>query len=251
MGPSSYSRFENLTFEDFRRLAADGSLSPHEKIGFPDSYRAGKEEAIFRDICAKLQQLNRGGQVVLDIGPGCSGVARQLIDLCGEREHTLLLVDSQEMLAQLPDRPGVRKFAAYYPRCPELFEQYAGKVDAVLVYSVLHYVFVEGNPFDFLDRTLGLLAPGGGLLLGDVPNVSKRKRFFRSEAGARFHREFTGRDEEPEVSFNRVEPGRIDDSVVVALLLRARSAGFDAYVLPQADDLPMANRREDLLIRRP
>jgi hypothetical protein len=251
MQPASYSQFENLTFEDFRRLATDGSLSCYEKIGFPDSYRAGKEEAIFRDIRAKLPQLDRQGQTVLDIGPGCSGVAHQLIDLCGQRGHTLLLVDSQEMLDHLPNRPGLRKFAARYPNCPELLEQYAGKVDAVVVYSVLHYIFAEGNLFDFLDRTLGLLAPGGGLLLGDVPNVSKRKRFFSSEAGARYHQQFTGRNEKPAVAFNQVEPGKIDDSVVVALLLRGRSAGFDAYVLPQADDLPMANRREDLLICRP
>ena len=34
-------------------------------------------------------------------------------------------------------------------------------------------------------------------------------------------------------------------------LQRARSAGFNSYVLPQADDLPMENRREDILIIRP
>jgi hypothetical protein len=35
------------------------------------------------------------------------------------------------------------------------------------------------------------------------------------------------------------------------MLGRARAAGFDAYVLAQPEALPMANRREDLLIRRP
>jgi hypothetical protein len=39
--------------------------------------------------------------------------------------------------------------------------------------------------------------------------------------------------------------------VVFALLQRARLAGFDAYVLPQDPALPMANRREDVLIIRP
>jgi len=53
------------------------------------------------------------------------------------------------------------------------------------------------------------------------------------------------------VHFNRLEPGQMDDSVVLALLARARAQGFHAWVLPQASELPMANRREDILIRRP
>jgi hypothetical protein len=251
MNPASYARFEDLTYEDFRRLARDDSLSCHEKIGFPDSYRAGKEDTIFRDLLAKLPPLRRRGQIVLDVGPGCGPLAFRLADFCGERGHTLLLVDSREMLDHLPDRGHVRKFPARYPQCPELFAEHAGRVDALLVYSVLHYVFAEGNLFDFLDRSLGLLAPGGAMLLGDLPNVSKRKRFFSSAAGDAFHRQFTGRDEAPPVAFNRPEPGKIDDAVVLALLARCRAAGFDAYVLPQAPDLPMANRREDVLITRP
>jgi hypothetical protein len=38
---------------------------------------------------------------------------------------------------------------------------------------------------------------------------------------------------------------------VFALLGRARAAGFDAYVVPQGAALPLANRREDVLITRP
>jgi hypothetical protein len=47
------------------------------------------------------------------------------------------------------------------------------------------------------------------------------------------------------------EPAKIDDAVVLEILQRARDKGFDAYVVPQSDDLPMANRREDILIVRP
>jgi hypothetical protein len=38
---------------------------------------------------------------------------------------------------------------------------------------------------------------------------------------------------------------------MIALLLRARAAGADAYIVPQDPALPMANRREDILIRKP
>jgi hypothetical protein len=246
-----YSRFEHLSYSDFRALAADPGLSRYEKIGFPDSYRSGKEEAIFRDIAAKLPGLSRPGRIVLDIGPGCSDLPRMLIAACQEHGHTLLLADSAEMLAHLPDEPFIEKHVCYFPNCPDLLTRYHGRVDDIIAYSVLHYVFVEGNVFTFLDKALHLLAPGGAMLIGDVPNVSKRKRFFTTPAGAAFHRWFTGRDEDPKVAFHEVEDGKIDDGVLVGLMLRARAAGCDAYLLPQPDDLPLANRREDLLIRKP
>jgi hypothetical protein len=116
---------------------------------------------------------------------------------------------------------------------------------------VLHYVFAEQPLFDFIDHTLGLLAPGGACLLGDVPNVSKRKRFFSSAAGVRCHQEFTARAERPAVTFNCPEPGKLDDAVVLGIVARCRAAGFDTYVVPQAADLPLATRREDVLIYRP
>jgi hypothetical protein len=251
MKTDDYKRYADLTFDDFRRMAEDDSLSRYEKIGFPDSYREGKEESIFADITAKLPALNERGKVVLDIGPGCSGLPLMLVELCRRNDHTLLLVDSAEMLARLPDEPFIKKIAAYYPRCEELFAAYAGGVDAILSYSVLHYVFAESNLWDFLDQSLTLLAHGGAILIGDVPNVSKRKRFFGSPAGVKFHQEFTGTESVPEVHYNQVEPRQIDDSVMLSLLMRARAQGCDAYLLPQHDDLPMANRREDILIRKP
>ena len=245
------TRFANIGFEDFRRLAADPTLSSYEKIGFPDAYREGMEAAIHADILAKLPPLRRAGAVVLDVGPGCSDLPRMIIDDTQRLGQSLYLVDSAEMLALLPDREGLSKTAAFYPECPELLAALAGRVDAVIVYSVLQYIFVDTNLWRFLDATLALLAPGGHLLLGDIPNVSMRKRFFDSDTGKQVHRDFTGRDEDPVVAHNTVEPGVIDDAVVFALLQRARAAGFHGYVLPQPEALPMHNRREDVLIIRP
>ncbi len=244
-------RFAKLGFEDFRRLAQDGSLSAYEKIGFPDSYREGKEPQIFADILGKLSPLMKPNAVVLDIGPGCSEVPRLLIAHSRSLSQELHLVDSAEMLDQLDDSDGVHKTAAFYPDCPQLLQQLAGRTDAIIVYSVLHYIFVDTNLWHFLDQTLPLLAPGGMLLLGDIPNVSMRRRFFASDAGKAFHRQFTGRDEDPAVHYNQVETGQIDDAVIFAILQRARAAGFHAYVLPQPVHLPLANRREDILIVRP
>ncbi|MEO8629043.1 MAG: SAM-dependent methyltransferase, partial [Betaproteobacteria bacterium] len=232
-------------------LAVEPGLTRHEKVGFPNAYREGREEAIFRDICGKLPLLAARERTVLEIGPGCSRLPLMLIELCARQSHRLLLVDSPEMLAQLPESAHTDKVAGRYPEGAAGLEQHLGTLDAILAYSVIQYPFAEGNLWAFLDRSLALLAPGGALLLGDIPNNSMRKRFFASDAGIRCHQAFTDSDEVPEVHFNRLEPGQIDDSVVIALLSRARAQGYHAFVMPQATDLSMANRREDIVIYRP
>lgn len=250
-GEDDRSRFADLDFEGFRRLASDPTLSRYEKIGFPDSYREGLESEIYKDLLSKLPALSADGTTVLDIGPGCSDLPGMLIDNATRRRQSLHLVDSAEMLSLLPDARGVAKTAAFFPDCPELLAALHGRVDALIVYSVLHYLFVDTNLWKFLDAALALLAPGGHCLIGDIPNVSMRKRFLDSATGKAFHRQWSGRDEDPVVAHNVLEPGNIDDSVVFALATRARNAGFHAYVMPQPPTLPMNNRREDLLIVRP
>jgi hypothetical protein len=245
------NRFANLVFDDFKKLAKDASISKYERIGFPDSYRSGKEESIFQDILFKLPVLNEERKIVLDIGPGCSDLPDFIINLCREKKHRLTLIDSSEMLDHLPDEHFIHKVPALYPNCPEIIAEMRGKVDAILCYSVLHYILVDAAFFRFLDISLSLLAPRGQFLIGDIPNISKRKRFFSSDTGICFHQKFMRTTELPSVEFNNIEHDQIDDAVVFSLLQRARSQGFDAYVLPQNSSLPMANRREDILIVRP
>jgi hypothetical protein len=242
-----------LDYEGFRRLAGDARLTEHEKIGFPSAYRDGFEAAIFTDILSKLPRLIEAeGLSVVDVGPGCAGLPRMLIELCRERRHTLTLVDSPEMLAMLPDVEGVtRKCAGMFPKNAAETRACTGAADALLCYSVLHYIYVDCNLFDFIDATVALLAPEGRALIGDIPNHSKRRRFFETERGQRFHREFTGSSESYVVPELGPIPGKIDDAVLTGMIQRAQAAGCDAYLLPQASELPMANRRDDLLIVRP
>lgn len=248
----SHSRFANLTFDDFRKLASDPTLSRHEKVGFPDSYREGKEDEIFRDICGKLSNLSMPGKNVLEIGPGCSELPVMLARRCEMNGSQLIFVDSEEMLALLPQEKHIAKYAGIFPSAlGEDIQSWTGKIDIIIAYSVIQYVFTEGNLWGFVDRCLSLLADGGEILFGDLPNITMRKRFFSSATGEGVHRRYTGRDEKPEVLFNRLELGQIDDSVVLAILARARAQGFHAWVVPQMPTLPMANRREDILIRKP
>jgi cyclopropane fatty-acyl-phospholipid synthase-like methyltransferase len=247
------SIFDDLNYDSFRSLAKDATLSKYEKIGFPDTYRTGFEEKILQDVSTKLPALFLPESVVLDIGCGCSDLPQFLMERATELKQELILVDSEEMLSLLPavSNEKIVKIAAKYPNCEELLLDLHGRVNAILVYSVIQYVFSEGNIFDFLDKSLALLAPNGRMLIGDIPNNSMRKRFFSSETGIRHHQEFTQSKEIPSVTFNSISASQMDDSVVLAILSRARAAGFHAYVLPQDEGLPMANRREDILVIRP
>ena len=104
------------------------------------------------------------------------------------------------------------------------------------------------NPFYFIDEAVKLLNDGGRLLIGDIPNISKRNRFFASNTGLKFHQNFTKTNTSPEYEFNTLIEDKIDDSLVFAILSRYRNAGFEAYLLEQPINLPMRNRREDILI---
>ncbi len=245
------SRFAHLTYDDFRRLAGDASLSPWQRIGFPDSYRQGHEGAIVDDIVAKLEPMKDQGTLVVDLGCGCSEVPGLLVEHTARHGQTLVLVDSEEMLKLTPSGAHVEKVAGKFPDMPALRARYQGKSKAVIVYSVLHYVFDGQDLYGFLDAAVSLLAPGGQLLLGDIPNVSKRRRFFASETGAAFHQAFMKTDQRPLVEPFVLEHSKIDDGVVFGILLRYRAAGFDTYVVPQPRALPLQNRREDILIVRP
>jgi hypothetical protein len=241
-----------VTYDAFREMAADGSLDKYEKICSSAAAREGREHLIFQDILGKLPVLKERGKIVADIGAGCTDLPILIMELCRTNGHQLVLSDSREMLDNLPDQPFSKKVAGHFPdECREMITEYSGRVDAVIVYSVLHYVVPGYDLFGFFDGLLTLLAPGGMLLIADIPNVSKRRRFLASENGVRFHKANMKTTEPPNVQFNTLEPNTIDDGLVLGLVMRARGAGFDAYLLPQASELPMANRREDLLIVRP
>jgi len=245
-----FQRVDLIDYNDFRLLAKDENLSKHEKIGFPDGYRSGYTNAIMRDITGKLPGLLAEKKNIMDIGCGCDELAEAMIALAEKNHNNLYMCDSAEMCSLLPE-DNIKKIIGKFPNDVESFIQdNVCKFDAILIYSVLMVVSVHDNIFNFIDRAVDLLAPGGRLLLGDIANRSKRRRFFHSNEGIETHKRYTGKDEVPIVNPWEIEYGRIDDSMVFAILQRYRMGGYETYLLPQNNDLPMANRREDILIEK-
>jgi hypothetical protein len=251
MSGIDYAKYKGLTFDDLKALAGDKDMSVYEKIGFPESYRNGKEFHIFCDILQKLV-VDTGvrNKTWLDIGPGCTDLPLMTLDFCKQMDFKLLWVDSKEMLDLLPHDAAVTRFFGYFPeQMPDLIHEYQNKVDYIVCYSILHCgPFYNTCTYKFIDIALSLLKPGGRMLIGDIPNISKRKRFFSTETGIEFHKDFTKTDTIPEVQYLKLEAGEIDDAIIMSILQRYRGFGFESYLLPQNSKLPMFNRREDILI---
>ena len=237
-------RFRNLRFEDFGRMAKDHSLKPYEKIGFPSKFREGFDKVILQDIKNKINWDSAGS--LIDIGCGCGDLTELLIKDVGQSGKQILLVDSSDVLNQIEQSPYVNKVIGRFPDNGDEIKQ-NGLVDVVICYSVFHYVFLEGNPFDFIEQALGLLKPGGRFLLGDIPNVTKRNRFLLTPEGETFHQELMQTSEKPKISSSIIEHGKIDDGFIMGLLSRYRNFGVETYLLPQPTSLPLANSREDIL----
>lgn len=238
------------SFEMFRRLATSSGMSRAGRIGFQDDEREGRSEVIFGDIAQKLPALLEPRRSIIDIGPGCGELAEYLVSRAARLEQRLLLVDSEEMLSALPNSSQALRVSGEFPLNRAAVAAALPAADAILVYSVAHYIYRDRDLFRFVAECLALLAPRGRLLVGDIPNRSMQIRFFSSEAGRAYHRARHGSHVDPVIPAES-EAGVIDDGVVIELVRQARASGVHASILPQAPELPFANRREDLLFERP
>jgi hypothetical protein len=238
------------SFDEFRERAKNTALSLNEKCGFVEAFRSGQSARIFSDICSKLTTLTKPDVKLLDIGAGCTELAHHIVETTGHHRQSLTVIDSPEMLSLLPDRQHVTKIEGPFPDCIQKIAHTIGTFDAILAYSVVQSVFRDSNIFEFVDSAAQLLNEHGQFLIGDIPNGTMRKRFMVSASGKAYHRINYSDLPEPKVQFNTLEPGQLDDGVILGLIARMRNAGFHAFVLPQGADLPMATRREDILIVR-
>lgn len=240
-----------LNYESFRDLAQNKNLSENERLGFPDRYRQGFTKEITKDIAKKLLFDNKRGSTFLDIGCGAGSLTSEILAICAASEIKAVLVDSPEMLQHIDKSFDFCKVPGQFPNVMEKVRAHSPSgYQSILCYSVLHYIILDHNIFDFIDAVCACLAPGGVALIGDIPNQSKRNRFFSTETGIQFHKNFMKTTERPRVDPYKIQRNSIDESVLDALVERARSNGCNGYLVPQPNTLPMYNRRDDLLIQR-
>lgn len=238
-----------LSYRDFENLALMPGLKSYERVGFATNHRQNAEKKIFPDLLNKIPALSQKNKNILEIGCGCSLPVRTLISYCRMKKHRLVLVDSPGMLSQLPDYGFLKKVPHQFPSQIKFLKDHCKAFDVIIIYSVIHAIYEHQNIFTFLDRAVSLLKEGGYLFVGDMANISKKRRFLSSKGGRRFHMRWAKGKPPPRIQWLATYED-FDDSVVSQLFLRYRLMGLETYILPQGEGLPLNQTREDLLIVR-
>lgn len=240
------------TFQQYGVLA-DTELSHSVKSG---RYRAHVENEphLIRDVLEKLDL--RPSDRLLEIGCGAGNVLIPLSFMVAEAtgiDHPKVVERLGKRFADSRLRLIGEDFLDYRSGPEEGYEK-------ILINSVLAALSDEAEAFRFVDKAAGLLIPGGRLLVGDVANVDKKKRFLETAFGRTFSREWQARVTSTDGAVEENEAAAIlnvDDKVftptddfVLGLIRRFRCPGWEAYCLPQPANLPFGYTREDILILR-
>lgn len=211
--------------------------------------QADAEKLIPDDVAEKLGLLPQHSLLDIGCGPGA------LLCPLALRVGRATGVDHPDVLARARMNCAGTNLTLVPGRFPSV--QLEGTFDRILAYSVLHYMPDFSSVERFIDAAIRYLNPGGRLLLGDLPNADKMKRFRASDAGRKFEAAWRERMKEElkagdpfEVFSGAVMTGFTDDRIA-RLLSRYRKEGYDAYLLPQPPELPYGHTREDILIQLP
>ena len=232
-----------VTFENYARLSKQG-VSPTVEAGRYAS-QAEAERRIVPDVMAKLDL--QPDDSVLEIGCGTGNLLIPISFLV----DTVTGVDHPDILTRLETR------------FPDRIEPLPGnfldipldrKFSKILIYSVLHCLTDEPEATAFLEKALRLVAPGGRLLLGDLPNANRKTRFLESDTGKAFEAEWR---KQGGANFSHHDLGlardsdvfQPDDRSIAALASLGHRLGFNAYLMPQNTNLPFGHTREDLLFQ--
>jgi SAM-dependent methyltransferase len=126
----------------------------------------------------------------------------------------------------------------------------------VLVYGVLQCLANLDEVVAFIDKALQSLAPGGKMLVGDVPNVDRKDRFLSSPQGKAFS------DHWPQVASADNDRFKLSDmpkdnqlvelgdESILKVMQIFRAKGVEVFSLPEPAGLPFGHTREDLLFTK-
>jgi 2-polyprenyl-3-methyl-5-hydroxy-6-metoxy-1,4-benzoquinol methylase len=237
---------EMNAFEAYGSLARSGR-SNLAKAGRYE-FQQDAQKLILCDLEAKLRPLPQHSLLEIGCGPG------NLLIPLSFRVRTAVGIDHPDLIEAAKSRCESENMRFLAGRFPETAID--DKFDRILIYSVLQCVTDFAEAARFLDAAAALLAPGGRMVVGDLPNADRKSRFQNSEAGQKFEVEWAQlREANPESGPNPLSGvsslGTFNDQMIVDLIHRHRAAGFHAYVVDQDPALPFGHTREDIIIVRP
>lgn len=235
-----------VTFQNYSAAARDDTLSDTEKAG-RYSFQGRAERRILSDLLGKLDL--QPADDLLEIGCGTGNLIIPLSHFVARAVG----IDNQAAIDRLQTRAPLASNLEGIAGDFLTQQMPAGKFAKILVYSVLHCLSSEDEAMLLIDRALSLLAPGGKLLLGDLPNQDHKRRFCASDLGQQTTRQW---QESIATSGHHVFEAMpadtrlisINDRIIMKFIVHIRARGFEAYLLPQDEQLPFGHTREDILV---
>lgn len=137
-----------------------------------------------------------------------------------------------------------------------LKHKFIDRYDKIIIYSILQGLESNKQIEIFIDKSLKLLREKGKIIIGDIPNLSLKRRFLNSPEGKKFHHNWkkenslTKKDMEfqKNVLIGTSLKHKIDDNLIIRIVEKLRKRNLSVYILPQNNNLPFGNTREDILI---
>jgi SAM-dependent methyltransferase len=246
---NSPSEWEKLNLRSY----AESAIS-----SIPQSAKAGRnglasdgsiEEMIVEDVFKKISQ--KTNQDILDLGCGCGPLASLVIERCALLKHSVTMMDQRAVISELEQliqtSEKIKLINGIFPYDSTLLG--SQKFDSIILYGVMQYAT---DPINFVLSLIEFLRPGGHLLVGDIPNSDKKRRFLMTEHGMQIDKKYRLTFEPNKDVIPRVEivapPIDFNDKFVSELLAQVRGMACESFLLPQAVGLPFCFTREDLLI---
>ncbi len=232
-------------YEKYAALASEMGYSNIEISG-RYAFQLEDEKRIVPDITKKLE-LNLEDSL-LDIGSGPGNILLPLLKMVG----SAAAIDSEPMLRRLRSRLDKHDKVECYPGNFLTMELPQKSFDKILIYSVIHYLESQDSVLEFIDRALSLVSPGGRLLVGDLPNVDKKRRFLQSHKGQEIMKIWSRKTRNISLKAQSFlstykDSVDIDDDFIIKILRFGRERGFESYLLSQPEGLPFCYTREDIL----
>lgn len=245
-----------ISFENFGIAASKGN---DNTISASRYYmQKDEEKLILGDVISKLEITSE--DELMDVGSNTGNLTIPLSFFV----NNITAVDHAECLEKLNSRfPNLDNICLI----PGDFMEVDIKktFNKILIYSVLHYLEDENETIDFIVKAASLLKAGGRLLLGDLPNIDKERRFLNSDFGKKYQEEWISKrkliqkklagDAEciGDLLKDSVKDARyvqFNDALILKIIGIFRNKGYHVYLFPQAQGLPFSNEREDIVIEK-
>jgi FkbM family methyltransferase len=246
----SFSIFsKKISFQEFNKIASTNFRSSARASGFPDVFRNQGATVVHQEIIEKLNLKNLKNKKVVEIGPGVSPLPHMMSSFCRSHKILLKFIDGSNVLGHLPTATFIEHFPDEFPANIDNYFSRCANAGAVICYSVSQYISSYSLFVKLIKCATSLLAPGGRLLLGDIPNSDMRMRFLNSKTGEQ-SKSYIYKNKIRYNRFLQTQSTYLNDANLINILTTQRNKGYHAWIVPQKNLLPQSNKREDLLIER-